>query len=729
MTGWLERWQAAEQGRFALWLPVFLGAGVLLYFTLRLEPPAWVGATIAVPAVVGGGLVRRWLPLRSSLALLAATAIGFSAAQVATLMAEPVEGLPTRATILSGTVRGVEEVPAGRRITLDPVRIEGTVTPLRRQLRVRLRTSDVNTVVSGDVVSLRALLQPPAPPAHPGAWDMQRDAFFAGLAGTGYALGPVAVREHAPMTVMLWMLWLRESINARIDAVLSGASAALAQALLSGVMSGVPLPDMAAFRDSGLAHLLSVSGLHIAIVMGIGLSLVRGLLAAWPYAALHWPCKHIAALSGLACGGFYMVLTGSQVPMVRSFLMAAFVVAAMLVGRRAISMRSLAIAAALLVLIEPVALTGASLQMSFAAVMALLAGFEAFGGALVALSRRHGWPGKIAATLFGSMLTSLLAGTATLPFGAYHFGRVQCYFALSNLFAVPLTGVLVMPAGMLGLALMPLGLERPALVVMGWGIDGVLWIAHAAAALPGAALPVPHLPPWGLALVVLGMVWLSLWRSRLRLAGCVAILLGIVSPAMVRPPDLLVSAEGRLIGVRTSAGVFMQQVSGASKFTRDTWLHYWGQDSFLPLPAEGTTAGSAIACNRNACLLRPLVNAKPALLVRGKAPVADECKAASVIVSAEPARGLCQRPWPALVDRFTVWRNGATAVWLDGPRPRIVTDRAYRGDRPWVPPLPSPRERTPPALPPAPSDGAIAPAPVPEQESRWDGDTPDMPPG
>ena len=145
-------------------------------------------------------------------------------------------------------------------------------------------------------------------------------------------------------------------------------------------MSGIPPPDMTAFRDSGLAHLLSVSGLHIAIVMGIGLALVRLLLAAWPYAALHWPCKRIAVLAALACGGFYMVLTGSQVPMVRSFVMAGFVAIAILVGRRAISMRSLAIAAALLILIDPDSLIGASMQMSFAAVMALIAGHEAFSG-------------------------------------------------------------------------------------------------------------------------------------------------------------------------------------------------------------------------------------------------------------------------------------------------------------------------------------------------------------
>jgi len=702
-AAWLETWLAAERGRFALWLPVFIGAGVLFYFALRSEPPAWAGASIALLAMPGAILTGPWPLLRAAMTVLTAAAIGFSAGQLETASVAPLDTLPTHAAVLHGTVRGVEAVAKGRRITLDDVRIGEAPEQLHRRLNVRLKTNDPAVVTSGDQISVRAMVRPAAPPAYPGAWDMQRDAFFSDRSGSGYALGTVELRDHAPMSAMIWMLRLRETINRRIDAVLTGSSGALAQALLSGVMSGIPPPDMVAFRDSGLAHLLSVSGLHIAIVMGITIGAVRLMIAAWPYAALHWPGKQIAVLAGLACGGFYMVLTGSQVPMVRSFLMAAFVALAMLVGRRAISMRSLAIAAALLVLIEPDALTGASLQMSFAAVMALLAGHEAFGGRIAKLYRSGGWPGRAAAYVLGLVLTSMLAGTATLPFSAHHFGRVQFYFALSNLLAVLLTGAVVMPAGMLGLALMPFGIERPALVVMGWGNEGVLWIARAAAALPGATILVPHIPAWGLAAVALGMCWLCVWHSRLRLLGIMAILVGIASPAFVRPPDMLVSAEARLIAVRTPAGVFVQQVSGAAGFTRDSWLHYWAEDNIRAIPDNGTAAGGMIACTKEACLLRPVAGAKAALLVRGAAHP-DGCGEASVIVSAEPARGLCPKPWPALVDRFTVWRYGATAIWLDGRHARILTDRTWRGERPWVPPPPTPRAHQTPGLPPARTD-------------------------
>jgi competence protein ComEC len=512
--------------------------------------------------------------------------------------------------------------------------------------------------------------------------------------GSGYALGPLErIAESTPSAPLRMVQRLRETIANHIAAAVPGAAGAISTTLLTGITTGIPPPDHQAFRASGLAHLLAVAGLHIGIVMGWTLAFARLAFALSEHASLFWPTKKLAALAALTAGAGYMVLTGMHVPIVRSFAMASLYTCAVLAGRQAISLRGLALAAMVLMLLEPEEVPGVSFQMSFAAVLALIAGYEALRPALPALHGDGSWRRRLASHLTALALTSALAGTASAPFGAYHFGHIQLYFVVANMIAVPLAALWVMPAGLIGLLLMPVGLDWLAFVPMGWGTEAILYVARTTAAWPAATFDVPHMPPWELAVTGFGIAWLGLWHSRPRLIGVPVIVLGLLSPLLARPADLLVSADARLIGVRVRDVVYLQAVSGAAKPTREAWLQYWAADAPQTIPRAGQQVDGAIDCREDACLLRPVAGVKGALLARG-ATHPDGCDQVSVIVSAEPARGLCPRPWPALVDRFTVWRNGATAIWLDDGHARIVTDRAYRGQRPWVPPPPTPRAHT-----------------------------------
>jgi competence protein ComEC len=702
-AGWIEGWLAAERGRFALWLPVFMGIGVLSYFALRAEPAGWVGASVALPAVVGALLLRAWPVPRAGAMALAAAAIGFASAQFATARAPPLEVLPTHATILTGTVRGVEVFPEGRRVSVEAGQLDGE-PPLTRWLRVRLRPKDQQEIAAGDTIRVRTLLRPPSSPAYPGAWDLQRDAWFSGHGGSGYALGPVERIAEAPGGASPRLVQrLREIIARHISAAVSGAPGAVSITLLTGVSTGIPPADHDAFRASGLAHLLAVAGLHIGIVMGWVLTFSRLAFAASEYASLHWPTKKLAALTALFGGGCYMVLTGMHLPITRAFAMACLYTIAVLAGRRAVSLRGLALAAVVLMLLEPQEVPEVSFQMSFSAVLALIAGYEVLRPALRSLHGPGTWQRRFGSHLAALALTSALAGTASAPFAAYHFGRIQIYFIVANMAAVPMTALWVMPAGLIGLALMPFGLDWLAWVPMGWGAAAVLWVARTTAALPDATFAVPQMPAWGLAAAALGIAWLGLWRSRLRLLGVPVIALALISPMLMRPADIMVSADARLIAVRVGQTVFVQHETGASKFTRDAWLQYWASGAPSVMPADATEADGAVVCRKDACLLRPVAGAKAVLLVRG-ALHPDGCGEASVIVSAEPARGLCPKPWPALVDRFTVWRYGAVAIWLEGRYARLVTDRGFRGVRPWVTPVPLPRKAAVPVLPAAKSE-------------------------
>lgn len=696
--GLAARWQsllAAERGRLAPWLAVAMGAGVLAYFGLRFEPPAWAAAPAPLLVVLAWLVATRAPHAGWAIGLVAAAGIGFGAALLHGWAAPPAAAPPLRAVVLSGIVQDVDLLPEGRRVTLAEVRYGPEEAPQPRSIRLRLRAGDPARPQPGDRIAVRALVRAPSAPAFPGAWDFQRAAYFAGQGGAGFAIGPAEVTpgggEAPPLS------GLRAMLEARVTEAIPGPAGAVAAALLTGGQSAIPREDMAAMRDSGLAHLLSVSGLHIAIVMGVTFWVLRLLLACWRWLALRVDGKACAGVAALAAGGFYMLLTGSQVPMQRSFAMAALVTLALLAGRQAISMRSLALAAAAVLLVAPAQILGPSFQMSFAAVLALIAGWEALKAPMKRLRGDGAWWRQAAVFAAGLVGTSVLAGLATAPFGLAHFGRLQWYGVAANALAVPLTSVLVMPAGMLAMVLMPLGLERPALAVMGWGVEGVLAVAREVAAWPGAAGGARPIPPGGLAVLAFGMVWLCLWRSRWRWLGLPIIAAGLLSPALHRPPDLMVSGDARLIGFAAQDALWLQRAAGASNLTRDSWLRAHALAEARPLPAEGAEAGGAIACRDGACLLRAVPGGAAAVLLRG-APATAHCGRAAVVVSAEPVRGRCSGS--QVVDRFAVWRDGPHAVWLGADGARVVSDRAHRGARPWVPPAPRPRARE--EAPPAP---------------------------
>ncbi len=689
-----EAWHtllAAERGRFAPWLAVALGIGDLAYFALRQEPAPWAGAAALLGSAAGAWLGWRTLPARAAALLLVAASLGFGAAQLATWRALPLVPLPRGAMVVQGVVRSVEALPAGgRRITVARARLAPGAAPLARLVRLRLRDADPAAIAAGDRIAVRALIRAPSAPAWPGGWDLQRSAFFAGYAGYGFAIGPARVLLHArPHGIAAWWQALRDHIAHRMIAGLPGPDGAIAATLMTGTPTAIPEADRAAFRNSGLAHLLAVAGLHMGIVMGVAMGFSRLLLACSEHASLHWPCKQIAAIIALAVGGFYMALTGMHVPIERSFAMASLVLLGLLLGRRVLSLRGLAVAAAALLLLSPEQVVGVSFQMSFAAVLALISGYEAMRPWLRRLRGEGGFGAWLRTHLATLALTSLLAGTAALPFAAYDFGRVQLYYVVANMVAVPITAALVMPAGLAALLLMPIGLEHLALVPMGWGIEAVLWIGRGVASWPAAVLAVPHIPLWGVSVAAAGIAWLGLWRSRLRLLGLVPLAIGLASPAIAPPPDILVSDNAAMIALRTPQGVFLQRRRGSSKFVLEQWLQLWAAPDTQPMPQEGSAAAGAIACTGGVCRLRPSPGQAMALLV-ASGEATHDCAGAAVLVSAEPARHACPGG-PPVVDRFTVWRNGTASVWLTADGARILTDRAARGARPWVPPPPVPR--------------------------------------
>jgi competence protein ComEC len=697
-AGELLRHCAGERDRWVLWLPVGVGAGVAGYFSLTVEPPPWLGVAIFGMALVFAVLAARpsatwWSGGVIVTLALGSLAGGFAVAQWRShWLAAPTLSGKLGPSELCGQVTWIERLPTGVRWVLGQPRVadlEPGETPAR--VRIRLSRRQAGTAAIGDWVAVRAVLRPPPAPAAPGAFDFQRHAYFRQLGGVGYAVGrarSIAAPPDAPSGAITgWRLGLaarRTAIADRVRASIDGPAGPVAAALMTGDRGAIPREVLAAMRDSGLAHLLAISGLHIGLVAAILFFGVRGALALAAPVALRHPIKKWAALAALAGAFAYLLVSGATVPTQRAFLMTGIVLVAVLVDRTAISMRLVAWAALAVLLVAPESLLGPSFQMSFAAVAALVAAYEGLRGRFLVWRTEAGPARRLALYLAGVGLTTIIAMAATAPFAVYHFNRIADYGLVANLVAVPLTAFWIMPWALAAFCLMPLGLDALALAPMGWGVEVVIATARTVAGWPGAVRLIPAMPAAGLALIVLGGLWLCLWRGRWRLYGLVLVVIGLASPAITRPPDILVAGDGKLLAVRAADGSLAFSSGRAGRLAGEMWLRRAGQSERRLWPRRDASADGALSCDNLGCLYR--AGERRVALVLDPRALAEDCRAADLVISVEPVGRGCRRAVPA-IDRFDLWREGAHAVWLAADRePRIESVADWRGTRPWVPP-------------------------------------------
>ncbi len=685
---WLAREAAEERARWVLWVPVFIGAGVAAYFGLASEPPVWLGAAGLAAAVFARVALRRW-PLAATAANCVALAfLGLTAAQLrVALVSAPILAREIGKAAIEGRVCEAGLRPHGYRLYLDDVTIAG-MAPEATPQRVRLRVgAGFSSDQLGQRIGVTARLGPISAPVAPGAFDFQRDVFFERIGAVGFAFG--APRAVALQTDGSWLQSLpcrlsvlRLTIAERIRAVLPGDTGAIGVALITGDQGAISKPTMQRMRDSGLAHLLSISGLHIGLVAGILFVTLRRALCLVRSVALYYPIKKWGAIAAFAGTLFYVLLAGAPVPAVRAFIMTSMFLLAVILDRTAISLPPVAWAAVVVLLVSPEELIGPSFQMSFAAVVALVAAYEATQTQRLRWRAEAGWGGRAALYVAGLVLTSLIATLATGPYSIYHFNRIAFYGVIANMMAVPLTGLWIMPWAVLAVILMPFGLEEIALIPMGWGVDGIIAIAGHVAGWPSAVSVVPAMPVAGLAIITIGGLWLCLWQRRWRLAGVPVIIVGLATIMFTRAPDLLISEDGRFFAVVAPDGRLLLSTAKADKFVTDNWLRRSDTETVETLSIDGYDAGGRLACDSLGCIYRAF--GRTVALVQQPMALLEDCGAADVVVSLEPVRVPCH-PTTAVIDRFDLWRNGVHAIWIgeDGSI-EIQSVREMRGERPWV---------------------------------------------
>ncbi|WP_119165705.1 ComEC/Rec2 family competence protein [Algihabitans albus] len=696
--GRLQETALEERDRWALWLPVILASGIGVYFALPTEPPGWLGAAAATLAAVIALLGLR----RPALFLLGigglSLSVGFAAAQWRTAaVAAPVLQRDLGPVGLSGRVVKLERGQGRVRLTLEQLdvdRLETAATPAR--VRISSSGTAAADLAPGDWVRGLAVLQPPPEPAAPGGYDFARRAWFERLGAVGYSLGAPQPIAQPPDQLAEsrrfegWRLFwegLRQRIAERILAVLPRERGALAVALTVGKRDAIAPDLLDAMRDSGLAHLLAISGLHIGLVAGSMYLGLRRLLACWPFVALRYPIKKWAAVAGLATAFVYLFLAGATIPTQRAFLMVGLIFLGVLLDRSAVSLRLVAWAAAVVLLIAPESLLSASFQMSFAAVVALVSGYEAYAERRarrdVARLREGADPvWRKPAAYFGSLLLSSgIAVAATTTYAWYHFNRFAWAGLAANLAAVPLTAFVVMPAALLAFLAMPFGLEAAPLWLMGQGLGLLIVIARETASWPGAVQLLPALPTWGLVAVTLGGLWLCLWRRAWRYAGVAVIAVGLSGVLLRTPPDLLISSDGGLIAARGPDGDLALSESRRQTFVREQWLRRAAQAAAASWPP----AGNWLLCDGAGCIYRR--HDWTVALARSPAALLEDCKDADLIVAPFPVPRGCftsGSDGPRVIDRFDLWRDGGHSVRLYEEGLKVDTVRSTRGTRPWT---------------------------------------------
>ncbi|GHC93620.1 hypothetical protein GCM10019060_20800 [Novosphingobium pokkalii] len=599
-------------------------------------------------------------------------------------------------TVVEGTVvnREVQAAQGRIRLTLatrlalsggavreGQVRLNVPISPgdsARDGTRLDQRLAD------GARVRLRARLMPPAPPMVPGGFDFARSAWFSGLMATGSVVGPVTVIAPAPPGTRLDAV--RQRLADHIRARLGGSPGAIAAAFASGDRGSIAQGDEDAMRDAGLTHLLSISGLHVSAVVGGVYFLAARLLALVPFLALRLRVPLVAAAMGALAGIGYTLLTGAEVPTIRSCLGALLVLLALALGRDPLSLRMLAVAAFLVMLFWPEAVVGPSFQMSFGSVIAIIA-FDGSAPARRFLAHRahEGWAMRLVRHLGLVLATGLVIELALMPMALFHFHRAGIYGAAANVIAIPLTTFLTMPLIALALLLDLANWGAPAWWAVGKSLDTLLWLAHVTASQPGAVTLLPGMPGWVFGLMVAGLLWLALWTGRVRLWGFIPIGLGAVVTALQPTPDVLVTGDGHHVGLTGEGPDLLLLRDTRSDYTPSTLLENAGLEG----QARRLETWRGARCNADFCraVLVREGRAFAILMSRGRDRVdrdelAKACAQADIVIADRGLPGVCRPRW-LKADRRLLRATGGLAIYL--AQRRVVTVAQSEGQHGWFP--------------------------------------------
>lgn len=662
-----------ERQQWFLWIPVFYAIGILIYFGVAKEPEVYSGITGALVALSSAVLFRKKTLASYIFIAMFFVMSGFSGANIRAIMVKaPALEKPMRVTSIQGKVEEIDTYKTGYRIILTNIKnAEIPEEKLPKKIRLVI-LSKMENVQAGDVIEVRASLTPPPKAVLPGAYDFSQYAYFRQIGAVGFAVSDVIEIESTKNTFAETIVQIRNNIAVKIQASVGGVEAEIAKALFIGDTGGIDKDVMTAIRNSGLAHLLSISGLHLVLVCGIFFVITRTFLALIPAIALNYNIKKIAAIFAIAGSYFYLLISGSPVSAVRSFIMSAMALLAILLDRSGTPLRLVAIAAMFILIISPENILSPSFQMSFGAVIALIASFEWLTPHLNQIASAYKIP-KIIMNIFGTIISSIVATIATAPFGVYHFNRSSPYGIIANVLAIPITSMLIMPLGVISLLLMPFHLEWLVAWPMKTGIDFIVSIARYVADLPYANSTIAAINYWQLLLITLGFLWLAIWKTKWRLFGFVFVVIACVFAPFNKTPDIIINSDATLFAVKDENGELIVSSTTSAKYARDVWSAKSGQEDALKIDKSGS---KVIVCDSTGCIYKK--NNYTIAIIQHPIALESECKVADVFINLTDIKYNCTSA-STQVNNYNLRKNGAHEIFLgDKINVRTVSGDKYR---------------------------------------------------
>lgn len=673
----IMEWWAAEKPRHFLAYAACFPLGIAAYFSLDSEPRwEWMLGLVPGLAAASAGLWRRGRLRPVIVALLiaaigAAWACAYTALHDTTVLDRAMDPRP-----VSGTVGDVERTEHGLRLTLEHPTIKGLApeeTPARIRLGLRLKQGALLAFPPvGSKVELLAGLLPPMGPAMPHGFDFARYFFFRGIGAVGYGLPPwkqleATAQEGLAQRFANWRIGLTE----RIIATLGPQNGPIAAGLITGEDKAIQEADYETLKAANLYHIIAISGGHMVVISGMLFLLLRLATLCLPGRWRYRPAmKSLAAAATLLLVTAYLFVTGMPPSAVRAYVMIALVLLAVLLRRQVDPMRSLMVAAVLMLAFDPSDLFEPGFQLSFVATLAIVALVERM---FLRAGMQEHWSRRAARVVLASMLVSFVAEAATAPLVIAQFNQFSAYGILANLLATPLVSLCMMPLVGMFFLLLPLGLEGVTLQALDVTIDAMRWIATTIAALPGAQRFMPSLPGWGVALFVLGLLWFCIWQQRPRWLGVPVMLAGVASMVLVPLPDLLVGPELKQVALRTPQGYVLAR-GRADAMVPELWAHALGHKELPRAPKQG----AAWRCDALGCVAT--IGAVRVAMPEQAAALPQDCHAATWVLT--PLRRVrCAEA--RTLDGWALQRGGVHAFWLEGDRLRHESSAQWQGDRPW----------------------------------------------